>query len=57
MITSRAKQKIEHLAMLTNHLLNINLTKALIWNLFSNELNPGLLIVPIQWTVKEVLSH
>lgn len=33
-----------HLEMLTNHLLNINLTKALMWKPFSIELNVDLLV-------------
>lgn len=62
MITSCAKQKIMHLKMLTNHLLNINLTKALIWKPLGNYLNIDLPLFPFSQqreriTVKEGLPR
>lgn len=48
--------------MLTNHLLNINLTKALIWKPLGNYLNLDLPLFPFSQqreriTVKEALPH
>lgn len=48
--------------MLTNHLLNINLTKALIWKPLGNYLNIDLPFFPFSQqreriTVKEALAH